>query len=171
MTCAGEQRRISHTPADVGGPAPSLFGAEAARDALCRRADGYVARATVMMRRARLLVLDDRAERIDLLTARRVALCEHFGRYQQFKHGSIFDPVVRHGRASSRIVARTMKLDCMALGERFGGYHARWLGMRRADWPHYRKDMLATVDMLSVHLRDELRAMRQLLTIADFYDV
>lgn len=154
----------------ISDPA-ALFGHSAARDALRRQAETYVAQAMVAMRRAQLLVEHDRVDTARLLTARRHALGSHFGRYQRFKHGSIFDPVVRHGPASSRVVARTMKVDCVELGEVFGAYTARWRDLRAADWPAYRRDMLTTVDMLTINLQAELRAIRQLLMISDLYAV
>ena len=122
-----------------------------------------------MIRRARALVADDRKHVIDLLNARRQLLGEHLHRYQQFKHGRIFDPVVQHGPPSSKVVARTMKLDCMEMGAAFGDYCTRWLQLREAEWPMYRHDMLDTMDTLVGHLEAELRAMRQLLMISDFY--
>lgn len=151
-------------------PSSSLFGPEPARDALCREADWYVARATLMMRRARLLVLDDRVDCTTLLTARRGSLGEHFRRYQRFKHGMIFDPVVQHGRPSSKVVARSMKVDCMALAEHFSAYQIRWHRVCQSDWLFYRADMLCTTDSMATHLDAELRAIRQLLMISEFYN-
>jgi len=149
--------------------AVSLFGPAAARDALGREAETQVARAAIMMRRARMLVAADRQECLALLAARQLALAVHLQRYQRFKHGRIFDPVVQHGSPAAVIVARIMKVDCMQMGEVFGAYHARWLRLCAAEWPGYRRDMIATVDMLLMHLDAELRAIRQLLLISDLY--
>ena len=123
-----------------------------------------------MIGRARALVLGDRVRAISLLTKRRIALGACLQAYQRFKHGSIFDPVVRHGSASSQIVARTMKTDCLELGAVFGAHHAQWLALHPADWRAYRADTLSVSDMLIVRMEAELRAIRQLLMIADFYD-
>jgi len=150
-------------------PSPAMFDLPETRDALRIEAERYVGRATLMIDRARALVLSERVQAIDLLTAQRGALGDHFGRYQRFKHSAIFDPVVEHGPTSSKLVARTMKVDCMALGERFAAYQARCLGLGASDWTYYRRDMLATTEALTVNLRAELRAIRQLLTISGFY--
>jgi hypothetical protein len=155
---------------DAAERPPLLFGDRQSRDALTSRAEGFVGRTLVMMNRAQALVAADRCECIDLLNARRAALCVHLQRYQRFKHGSIFDPVVRFGFPSSKIIARAMKVDCLTLGEEFAAYHTRWLRLRSSEWQRYREDMLATVDNLSVHLDGELRAMRQLIMISAFYD-
>lgn len=142
--------------------------ASATRD-LHAEADHYVARARTMMARARSLVEADRQDTIQLLNGRRVQLARHFQNYQRFKHANIFNPIIEFGPPSSKVVARTMKIDCMKLGEVFGGYYNRWLGLQSNEWNSYRIDMVETVDMLAVHLGAELRAMRQLLMIAEFY--
>lgn len=150
---------------------PILFGTTAQRETLRFQAEGFVARAGVMMQRARVLVTDDRVGQIGLLTKRRAALGAHFQCYQRLKHGSIFDPIVQYAPTSSKIVARTMKIDCMELGEEFARYHSRWIRFQPADWRPYKADMLATVDKLVVHLDAELRAIRQLLMVAEHYAV
>lgn len=150
---------------------PPLFGSASARDALRIKAEASVARANEMMSRARALVLDDRVHAIDLLTTKRIRLCEHFQRYQRFKHAQIFDPVVEYAPASSKVVARSMKIDCMELGETFAAYHNRWLGLKAHDWAAYRQDMLHTTEMMQANIAAEIRAIRQLLMISDLYGV
>jgi len=153
---------------DASPPAP-LFGPAAARDALQREAEQYVARAFTMTRRARALVANDRVARLALLGRQRDRVAAHLARYQRFKHSRIFDPVVAHGPASSRIVARTMKVDCFHLGETFTAYHARWRHLSTDEWSTYRRDMIDTVDLLHRSMEAELRAIRQLLMISGFY--
>ena len=148
---------------------PSLFSSPLGRQALKLETEAFVGRAIAMIRRARAVVVKDRVEAAGLLASRRVALCQHLQRYQQFKHGCIFDPVVRYGTASSQVVARTLKAECVQMGEVFGNYHARWARMEAAEWPLYRRDMIETVDILVGHLDKEHRAIGQLLTIAEFY--
>ncbi|RYF09861.1 MAG: hypothetical protein EOO77_22815 [Oxalobacteraceae bacterium] len=148
---------------------PPLFGSASARAALGMEAEAYVARASEMMDRARAIVHSDRVRAIDLLQAKRVRLCEHFTRYQRFKHTQIFNPIIVHAPASSKVVARTMKIDCMELGETFAAYHNRWLGMRPKEWPAYRRDMLSTTEMMQTSINAEIRAIRQLLMISDLY--
>jgi hypothetical protein len=149
--------------------APILFGSSGQRKALRVQAESYVLRASLMMRRARTLVTNDRVGACALLTDRRTALGQHFQRYQRLKHGSIFDPIVAYAPTSSKIVARGMKIDCMELGQEFAAYQTRWLRVPPSDWRWYKADMLATVDKLSLHLDAELRAIRQLLMVAEFY--
>lgn len=148
---------------------PPLFGSASARNALCIKAEGYVVRANEMMNRARVLVQGDRVGAVSVLTANRVRLCEHFQGYQRFKHTQIFDPVVSYGRPSSKIVAHSMKVDCLTLGETFAAYHNRWLGLTAGEWVVYRRDMLSTTETMASNLRAEMRAIKQLLMIADLY--
>lgn len=150
---------------------PALFGSSAQREALRFEAEGYVRRASLMMGRARALVTDDRVDAIALLTERRTALATHFQRYQRLKHGGVFDPIVEYAPTSSKIIARTMKIDCMELGEEFAAYHTRWLRVPPSEWRLYKADMLATVDKLEQRLEAELRAIRQLLMVAEFYQM
>lgn len=150
-------------------PESALFTSAAARRALHREADAFVDRATAMIHRARMLVVADRLDAAPLLAGRRAALSRHLHLYQQFKHCRVFDPVVAHGTASSRVVARTLKAECVQMGGIFGAYHARWSRMEAGEWPRYRRDMIETVDLLLIHLEAERGAIRQLLMISDFY--
>lgn len=157
------------TRSDIEPMPPLLFGSLASIRKLEAEAENFVARALVMMIRARHLVEADRMGAIALLNACRKRLGEHFKRYQIFKHGQIFDPVVSFGPASSKIVARGMKIDCMQLGETFSAYTDRWRKLSPRDWPTYRRDMIELVEMITANLQDELRAMRQLLMIAKLH--
>lgn len=149
---------------------PSLFGNLADREALRTQADAYVQRAISMLDRAEALVQADRMDAADVLSQRRSALALHFQSYQRFKHLQIFDPVVQHGPASSKVVARTMKVDCVLLGNQFNDYHVRWQFMQSADWHAYKRDMLQTVSNLRSNLTEELRAIRQLISLSAFYE-
>jgi len=155
--------------AQPGTPAGNPLGTAAERTALQAEAHLHVARATTMLRRARALVAADRVHRIALLTRQRERLFADLAHYQRFKHTRIFDPVVRHGSASAKVVARTMKVDCFHLGDTVASYHARWRHLDPAEWASYRTDMLATVDLLHARMQAELRAIDQLLTISHFY--
>lgn len=166
------EEQTTNLPALVDGNDATplaLFGSPEERAALCQRAEAYVSRSLVMMHRARRLVLNDRVEAIGLLSARRPLLGAHFASYQRFKHVEIFDPVVQVGPSSSKLVARTMKIDCIQLGHAFREYSNRWLRLTDWEWPSYRADMLETTEALAGHLEAELRAMRQLLMISDLY--
>lgn len=161
MTAAAVDQAFGHPPL--------LFGDASARLALASQGEAYVTRALIMLHRARSLVEADRSGCVALLTARRGALCAHLQRYQRFKHGSVFDPVVRHGHLSSRAIAQAMKIDCLALGEELAAYHTRWTRADAGEWQHYRLDMLSTAESLSIHLKAELRAMHQLIMVSEFY--
>lgn len=157
---------------DIGSTAfePRRASQSAASAAvLSGEAELFVKRALSMMGRARLLVEADREDATIALNQARARLGQHFLRYQAFKHSQIFDPIVTFGPASSKVVARSMKVDCMQLGETFGSYRDRWFRFRPNEWPSYRRDMLETTDLLKVHLEAELRAMQQLLMISKLY--
>lgn len=148
---------------------PSLFDSPAARRALQVEAEAYVERAMAMVNRARSIVDGDRLEAANLLAGRRAALADHLQRYQRFKHRQIFDPVIQRGTSANQIVARSMKVECVQMGELFSGYHARWLRLEPMEWRRYRKDMQDTSALLAAHLDAELAAIRKLLQLADFY--
>lgn len=148
----------------------SAFGPGAQPATLHLEAERYTARAILMINRARALVAGDRVAALDVLSARRTALTAHFTRYQRFKHCCIFDPAIEHGGASRKIIALTMKLDCIAMGERFGAYKTRCLGVTRAGWACYREDMLATTEQLIVELNAQLDGIQHIVLLADHDD-
>jgi hypothetical protein len=148
---------------------PPVFGPASARAALGMEAETYVARAGEMMDRARAIVKDNRVQTIGLLEAKRFRLCNHFSRYQIFKHTQMFNPVIEHAPASSKVVARAMKIDCIELGEIFSRYNNRWLGLESNDWTIYRQDMLLTTEMMQESINAEIRAIRHLLIISSLY--
>lgn len=146
-----------------------LFGSGTTHGALLDEADAYVVRARTMLRRAHVLIMADRVGSNALMARHRDRLTAHLRRYQRFKHERIFDPVLRHGLASSRIVARRMKLDCYQLGETITAYHARWRYLSAAEWPAHRADMLLIAGIIERSMQAELRAIRQLLMISTHY--
>ena len=148
---------------------PPLFGPASARAALGMEAETYVARAGEMMNRARAIVRDNRVQAIGLLEAKRFQLCNHFSHYQVFKHTQILNPVIEHAPASSKVVARAMKIDCIELGETFSLYSNRWIGLESDEWTDYRQDMLLTTGMMQENINAEIRAIRQLLMISSLY--
>jgi hypothetical protein len=152
----------------VSGPRP-LLHTQIARRALRAEAEAHVRRISTTLRRSRTLAAAGRSGTTDLLAARRGVACDLLHHYQRFKHGRIFDPVVAHGPASSKVVARSMKSDCVTLGLSFAAFHARWDGVRAAEWPAYREDLLVNVDGMLAALASELRAIDQLLAIAELY--
>lgn len=149
---------------------PFLFDTSAAgRHALQVEADSYAVRILRMVNRARAVAHDNRCETLDLLSARRRALCDLLTAYQKFKHTRVFDPVVRLGSGSSKVIARTLKIECMQMGATFSAYNSRWLRTRQSEWQAYRPDMLSVTEQLIEHIVSERRAIKQLLDIADLY--
>jgi hypothetical protein len=152
---------------------PPIYLTASERQALDLRVEAIVTRAVAMIRRGRALALGDRRRAATLLMARREALCRLLQRYQRLKHDCIFDPVVQRGTASSKMVARNLKTECIQMGETFGAYHARWQYYDASDpseWPRYRDDMLESTDALLAHLAAERQAVFRLLMISSFYD-
>jgi len=148
---------------------PPLFGPASARAALGMEAETYVARAGEMMNRARAIVRDNRVQAIGLFEVKRFRLCNHFSRYRIFKHIQIFNLVIQHAPASSKVVAKAMKIDCIELGDTFSRYTNRWIGLKSNDWTDYRQDMLLTTEMMQASINAEIRAIRQLLMISSLY--
>jgi hypothetical protein len=84
--------------------------------------------------------------------------------YQMFKHQRIFDPLSQHGRPEDARVARQMKIDCIAMGEAFRVYLARWTASgiegREAE---YRRDATGMMAMLHRHIQRERGGIEALL--------
>lgn len=150
---------------------PFLFDTSpAGRNALQVEADVYAVRILRSVNRARAVVDGDRHDALPILAARRRTLCILLTSYQRFKHARVFDPVVRLGSGSSKVVARTLKIECMSMGDAFSAYNARWHGMKQSEWSAYRPDMLLTTEALIDHVVSERTAIRKLLMISDLYD-
>lgn len=148
--------------APVAAPTPQ-FSANAKVDA-----EAFVAEAVQIVTCARALVELDRLEAAELLQIDRARVVELLGRYQRFKHGVIFDPVIRSGDKARSATARMLKCECVMMGETFGGYVSRWQHVNVADdWQSYRHEMIAMSDQLLEHLRVEHEAITALLEGTD----
>ncbi len=144
--------------APVAAPTPQ-FSANAKEDA-----EAFVAEAVQIVTCARALVELDRTEASELLQIDRGRVSELLGRYQRFKHGVIFDPVIESGDKARSATARLLKCECVMMGEAFGRYVSRWQHVNVADdWQAYRADMIAMSGQLLEHLRVEHAAITALL--------
>jgi hypothetical protein len=84
--------------------------------------------------------------------------------YQVFKHQRIFDPLARHGTPEEASAARQLKIACVAMGETFRAYLARWnaTGMEGHE-TEYRRDAKGMITMIERHMLDERRGIEALL--------
>ena len=96
--------------------------------------------------------------------AARWALTRLLTGYQMFKHQRIFDPLVRHGSLEDAHVAREMKIACVAAGETFRAYLARWTasGIEGREM-EYRRDAKGMMALLERHILHERRGIEALL--------
>jgi hypothetical protein len=105
-------------------------------------------------------------ERIDpLATANaRWRLTRLLTGYQIFKHQRIFDPLARHGSREDARAAQQMKIDCVAIGQTFRAYLARWTasGIEGRE-PEYRRDARGMMSLLEHHILRERRGIEALL--------
>ena len=76
--------------------------------------------------------------------------------YQGFKHREIFDPVAEAGDAGRAHAARRLKADCIAVGEGFRAYVARWSAVSVLDrWDEYHAAALKLIADIRGHLLRE----------------
>jgi hypothetical protein len=78
--------------------------------------------------------------------------------YQGFKHHEIFDPIARRGPAGYADAARRLKAACVASGDAFRAYVARWSAVSVLDrWDEYQPAALALI----AGIRDDLARERR----------
>lgn len=84
--------------------------------------------------------------------------------YQGFKHREIFDPIAERDAPDRAQVARRLKAECVATGDAFRAYVAKWSAVSVLDhWDEYRPAALATVAGIRDHLARERREAGALL--------
>ncbi len=84
--------------------------------------------------------------------------------YQGFKHHEIFDPVAMRGPPDRVATARRLKSECIATGDTFRAYVARWsTGSVLDRWDEYQPAALALIGLLKDHLARERREAGALL--------
>jgi hypothetical protein len=77
--------------------------------------------------------------------------------YQIHKHGRVFDPIIAAGVPADRVaLARTLKADCVRMGDRFRDHLMGWSAVGvRDDWIAYRPAAREMIAALRVHLDRE----------------
>ncbi|WP_446690332.1 hypothetical protein [Sphingomonas sp. XXL09] len=127
-------------------------------------ADQFVNEARELVTRARALVETDQISVSEIISIDRGRVFELLGRYQRFKHGAIFDPVIQAAQKQRSATARLLKCECILMGEAFSTYFTRWQHVNVADdWQAYRREMLAMSEQLLRHLQVEHAAIVSLI--------
>lgn len=100
------------------------------------------------------------------LARRRWELIRILRAYQLFKHGELFDPLIRRGGPAAPL-ARAMKDRCSSLGDAVAAHIRLWstTGATVA-WGDYVAAETAMVDRLLGHLRRESEEARRLVPAA-----
>ena len=112
---------------------------------------------------AALLDLSPEAARSPLARTR-WAMARLLREYQLFKHGEIFDPVLRHGTGYQVTLASRMRVACLAAGEQFAAHVAHWSTRDIvAAWAEYRATLEAMIDGMRRHIAREAAEMETLL--------
>lgn len=84
--------------------------------------------------------------------------------YQGFKHRELFDPLAAAGCPDRAGAARRLKADCLASGEAFRAYVAKWSSVSVLDrWAEYHPAALRLIADLRGHLARERAETERLL--------
>lgn len=84
--------------------------------------------------------------------------------YQGFKHRELFDPITASGCPRRAPLARRLKNDCLAMGEAFRAYVAKWSAVSVLDcWAEYQPAALRLITQIRDHLARERRETAALL--------
>lgn len=84
--------------------------------------------------------------------------------YQGFKHREIFDPIAGLGAPGHADTARRLKVECVATGDAFRAYIARWSAVSVLDrWDEYQPAALALIAGIREQLARERREAAALL--------
>ena len=94
----------------------------------------------------------------------RQELADVLGAYQQFKHERVFDPAIASGDEQRSVLARHMKVGCIAAGEVFRAHMGRWSADDiAADWPRYKVAARLTANQLRRHIQNEGEGIAELI--------
>jgi predicted membrane metal-binding protein len=116
-----------------------------------------LARKAAMLDRGQAAML---AESADL----RAQLQAVLGAYQVFKHDIIFDPAIRSNDAERTMLAREMKVNCIAAGEAFRRHVRQWTPEQIGqDWAGYVVAARLTLEQLHRHIDAERSGITELL--------
>ena len=113
-----------------------------------------------------LLRLDPLVARAPLARAR-WTLARMLREYQLFKHREIFDPAIAGGDEREVAAACDLRASCIAAGDAFTAYVARWSSLDIAAlWDSYRPAMRRMAGELRTHLVRERAQVERLLAPA-----
>ena len=83
--------------------------------------------------------------------------------YELFTHSRIFDPLIR-GPDYRALKARTMKADCVRMGEQFRAYVLKWSVVSIADhWAEFYPAALDVMALIRTHLARERTGVSELV--------
>lgn len=129
------------------------------------RLEDHQARATAMMDAAARILEANRAEDAPEMGRARWGMMRLLTEYQMFKHREIFDPAIRSGSPEAQRAAREMKAQCIAVGEEFRAYVAKWASTGVADnWAEYRTAAMAMIARIREHIASERGQVLAILT-------
>ncbi len=102
------------------------------------------------------------------LTRSRLEMFRLLRAYQLFKHGEIFDPLIREGNPAQIATAMRMKAECTSAGEAYRAYVNIWSSRDIVEaWESYRPAMNAMAARLRAHIARERLQVPELLAGSD----
>lgn len=120
-----------------------------------------------MMRTAEPLLRSASLRDIPALSRGRWSLMRALSEYQQFKHQHIFDPAIGRAALGSAQRAERMKRACIAMGDEYRAYAAKWGGADIAQlWSTYQPAALQMIARLRDHIAREREDCAALLDLA-----
>jgi hypothetical protein len=131
---------------------------------LLERLHGFQDRALAIVEHTEAILRSGSAANAIELGHARWELTRVLTAYQMFMHRELFQPVIDGGRADRARIAIGLKADCIAIGEDFRHYVAKWSAVGITDrWAEYKAAALAIITRLRRHIARERWAAEQLL--------
>jgi len=126
--------------------------------------DRYHHQILAIMEQARMSLSDQDGGDVAGLAKHRWELTRVLREYQLFKHGEIFDPIVRGDLGARSRAAATLKAQCLGLGDAFAIHVRRWsLQGPASGWADYRRDATEMLGRIERHLAHEAHEVALLL--------
>ncbi len=133
-------------------------------DALARLRD-YQHDILALLNEVQPLLAHDAPGNRSLLAQLRWRLVRVLRAYQVFKHGEIFNPMMRSGPPAQAAFARDLKAQCVTAGDSFRDYVSRWsTADLAASWDEHVAATGAMIQQLRHHLQSEQAAIGVLLS-------
>lgn len=118
---------------------------------------------TILCQGRRTLAASD-ASQMMALALIRWEMTRTLREYQLFKHGEIFDPIMRVAGSPRGRVAAALKERCLCLGEAFRKHVQRWsLEGPATAWDDYQREAISLAVQIEQHLEMEMREITALL--------